>query len=70
MILNSVVGISYESSAEKAIATIQEYPASKVEVIRNGNSFQIWAEKLLPYDIDGEAVGDGIPAVTPYDCYH
>ena len=70
MILNAVVGVSQESSAEKAIATLQEYPVSKAEVIRNGDVSQIRAEELVPGDIVGVAVGDGIPAVMPCDCHH
>ena len=56
MILNAVVGVSQESSAEKAIATLQQYPVSKAEVIRNGDVSQIRAEELVPGDIVGVAV--------------
>jgi len=70
LILNAVVGVSRESSAENAIATLQECPASKAEVIRNGHVSQIRAEELVPGDIASVAVGDVIPAMIPYDCHH
>ncbi|KUJ22835.1 calcium ATPase [Mollisia scopiformis] len=62
LILNAVVGVSQESSAEKAIAALQEYSANEAKVIRNGKITRIRAEELVPGDIISVAVGDRIPA--------
>ncbi|KAL8944558.1 MAG: hypothetical protein Q9216_000361 [Gyalolechia sp. 2 TL-2023] len=62
LILNAVVGVSQESSAEKAIAALQEYSANEAKVIRNGALGPIRAEELVPGDIISIAVGDRIPA--------
>lgn len=62
LILNAVVGVSQESSAEKAIAALQEYSANEAKVFRNGNITRVRAEELVPGDIISIAVGDRIPA--------
>lgn len=62
LILNAVVGVSQESSAEKAIAALQEYSANEAKVIRNGHVTRVRAEDLVPGDIITIAVGDRIPA--------
>ena len=62
LILNAVVGVSQESSAEKAIAALQEYSANEATVLRNGTVKRIKAEELVPGDIIIVAVGDRIPA--------
>ncbi|PHH67268.1 hypothetical protein CDD81_3037 [Ophiocordyceps australis] len=63
LILNAVVGVSQESSAEKAIAALQEYSANESNVIRNGGHVsRIRAEDLVPGDIITVSVGDRIPA--------
>jgi Ca2+ transporting ATPase len=62
LILNAVVGVSQESSAEKAIAALQEYSANTAKVVRNGKVQHLKAEELVPGDITDVAVGDRIPA--------
>ena len=62
LILNAVVGVSQESSAEKAIAALQEYSANEANVLRNGHVVRIKAEELVPGDIVDVTVGARIPA--------
>lgn len=62
LILNAVVGVSQESSAEKAIAALQEYSANEAKVIRNGHVTKIKADELVPGDIISISVGDRVPA--------
>ncbi|EIT72822.1 Ca2+ transporting ATPase [Aspergillus oryzae 100-8] len=62
LILNSVVGVTQETSAEKAIAALQEYSANEATVVRDGKTRRIKAEDLVPGDIIHIAVGDRVPA--------
>ena len=62
LILNAVVGVSQESSAEKAIAALQEYSANEAKVIRDGAVRRIRADDLVPGDVITVSVGDRIPA--------
>ncbi|KAL1304849.1 hypothetical protein AAFC00_003774 [Neodothiora populina] len=62
LILNAVVGVSQESSAEKAIAALQEYSANEAKVHRNGKIQRVKAEELVPGDVIVISVGDRIPA--------
>lgn len=62
MILNAIVGVTQESSAEKAIAALQEYSANEAKVVRDGTTQRIKAEDLVPGDVIHVAVGDCVPA--------
>lgn len=62
LILNAVVGVSQESSAEKAIAALQEYSANEAKVVRDGALKRIKADDLVPGDVISVTVGDRIPA--------
>ena len=62
LVLNAIVGVSQESSAEKAIAALQEYSASEAKVTRDGAVRKIRADDLVPGDVISVAVGDRIPA--------
>lgn len=62
LILNAVVGVSQESSAEKAIAALQEYSANEAKVVREGAVKRIKADDLVPGDVITVTVGDRIPA--------
>jgi P-type Ca2+ transporter type 2A len=62
LILNSIVGVTQESSAEKAIAALQEYSANEAKVVRDGAVQKIKAEELVPGDVVSVAIGDRIPA--------
>ncbi|KAJ5913508.1 Sarcoplasmic/endoplasmic reticulum calcium ATPase 1 [Penicillium tannophilum] len=62
LILNAVVGVTQESSAEKAIAALQEYSANEAKVVRGGKSQRVKAEDLVPGDVIHIAVGDRVPA--------
>ncbi|KAF3924755.1 hypothetical protein AA313_de0209961 [Arthrobotrys entomopaga] len=62
LVLNAIVGVTQESSAEKAIAALNEYSANEAKVIRNGRMIKIKAEDLVPGDLVDVAVGDRIPA--------
>lgn len=56
------MGVSQESSAEKAIAALQEYSANEAKVLRDGTMQRIKAEELVPGDVVSVAVGDRVPA--------
>ena len=62
LILNAVVGVTQESSAEKSIAALQEYSANEAKVVRDGKVQRIKADDLVPGDVIQIAVGDRVPA--------
>lgn len=54
--------MTQESSAEKAIAALQEYSANEAKVVRDGRVQRVKAEELVPGDVIHIAVGDCVPA--------
>ncbi|CAN9318114.1 unnamed protein product [Alternaria alternata] len=62
LILNAVVGVSQETSAEKAIAALQEYSANEAKVVRDGHVKRVKADELVPGDVISVTIGDRIPA--------
>lgn len=56
------MGVTQESSAEKAIAALQEYSANEAKAIRDGTTQRVKADDLVPGDVIHVAVGDRIPA--------
>ena len=54
--------MTQETSAEKAIAALQEYSANEATVVRDGKTQRIKAEDLVPGDVIHVAVGDRVPA--------
>ena len=57
-----MVGVTQETSAEKAIAALQEYSANESKVIRNGQIQRLKSDELVPGDIITVAIGDRVPA--------
>ena len=62
VILNSVLGVTQESKADKAIEALQEMNASTVKVRRGGIVGEIPASELVTGDIVLIEAGDVIPA--------
>ena len=56
------MGVTQESSAEKAIAALQDYSANEAKVVRDGKAVKVKAEDLVPGDVIDIAVGDRVPA--------
>lgn len=62
LILNAIVGVQQESSAEAAISALNEYSSSDVKVLRNGKLVHVKQESLVPGDIIDLSIGDIVPA--------
>ncbi|CAM9016970.1 unnamed protein product [Wickerhamomyces anomalus] len=62
LVLNAIVGVQQESSAEAAISALNEYSSSDVKVLRNGKLVHVKQELLVPGDLIDLSVGDIVPA--------
>lgn len=62
VVLNMVLGIYQENSAEKALAALQSMNAHLTTVVRDGVRMQVDATELVPGDIIEIVAGDMIPA--------
>ncbi len=62
LILNAIFGFVQEYKAEKAIEKLRELSSPKCKVIRDGETKEMDAEKLVPGDIIKIETGDRIPA--------
>lgn len=62
LILNAVVGVQQESSAEAAISALNEYSSSDVKVLRDGKLVHVKQELLAPGDLIDLSIGDVVPA--------
>lgn len=61
VVLNMVLGIYQENSAEKALAALQSMNAHLTTVVRDGVRMQVDATELVPGDIIEIVAGDMIP---------
>lgn len=62
VIMNLILAITQESSAEKSLESLSALSAPSARVIRNGNAIEIKAEDIVPGDIVMLKTGDLVPA--------
>lgn len=62
LILNAVVGVQQERSAEDSIAALGKYATGEAKVVRDGALVHIKLPGLVPGDVVELAVGDSVPA--------
>ena len=62
VVVNAIISISQESSAEKALEALQKMSAPLAKVIRNGEMIRLETDKLVPGDIIVLEAGDLVPA--------
>ncbi|MBA3007700.1 MAG: HAD-IC family P-type ATPase [Proteobacteria bacterium] len=62
LFINAVIGSIQEHSAQRAATALQELVRTRCRVLREGDSYEINAEELVPGDIVLLESGDKIPA--------
>eukprot|EP00760_Papus_ankaliazontas_P002425 PhM_4_TR10996/c0_g1_i1/m.29159/K05853/ATP2A; Ca2+ transporting ATPase, sarcoplasmic/endoplasmic reticulum len=62
LVLNAIVGVWQESSAEAAIKALKSFAPTKATVLRNSTITTIPARELVPGDVVEVAVGSRVPA--------
>jgi Ca2+-transporting ATPase len=62
LVINAIIGTIQEYSAQKAASALQELVTTRSRVMRNGDSYEINAEELVPGDIVLLESGDRVPA--------
>lgn len=62
LIINAIVGVMQESSAEEAIEKLKQMQAPPCGVVRNGKSAIVDASLLVPGDVVELRTGDRVPA--------
>lgn len=62
LLINAVIGTVQEYSAQRAAAALQELVSIRCRVLREGDTYEIKAEELVPGDIVLLVPGDKIPA--------
>jgi len=62
LIINAVIGTIQEFSAQRAASALQDLVSTRCRVLREGDSYEINAEELVPGDIVLLESGDKVPA--------
>ena len=62
LVINAVIGTIQEYSAQRAAAALQELVSMRCRVLREGDTYEVNAEELVPGDIVLLESGDKIPA--------
>lgn len=62
LFINAVIGTIQEHSAQRAAAALQELVSMRCRVLREGDTYEIDAEELVPGDIVLLESGDKVPA--------
>ena len=62
LVINAIIGTIQEYSAQKAASALQELVTTRCRVMREGDSYEINAEELVPGDIVLLESGDRVPA--------
>jgi Ca2+-transporting ATPase len=62
LLINAIIGTIQESSAQRAATALQQLVTTQSRVLRDGDTFEINAEKLVPGDILLLEPGEKIPA--------